>query len=68
MTVGPIVLGAGLVLLAGIEPGDSYLESILPGVVVFGVGMTIFVAPLTTAVLGALPTSAPGSPRPSTTP
>jgi EmrB/QacA subfamily drug resistance transporter len=55
MTVGPIVLGVGLVLLAGIEPGDSYLTSILPGVVVFGVGMTIFVAPLTTAVLGALP-------------
>lgn len=55
MTVGPIVLGAGLVLLAGVHPGDSYLVSILPGVVVFGAGMTIFVAPLTTAVLGALP-------------
>ena len=55
MTVGPIVLAAGLVLLAGIEPGDSYVESILPGVVVFGIGMTIFVAPLTAAVLGALP-------------
>jgi MFS family permease len=55
MTVGPIVLGAGLVLLSGIDPGDSYLVSILPGVVVFGVGMTIFVAPLTTTVLGALP-------------
>jgi len=55
MTVGPIVLAAGLVLLAGIEPGDGYIESILPGVLVFGIGMTIFVAPLTTAVLGALP-------------
>ena len=55
MTVGPIVLGAGLVMLAGIEPGDDYLQSILPGVIVFGIGMTIFVAPLTTAVLGALP-------------
>jgi EmrB/QacA subfamily drug resistance transporter len=55
MTVGPIVLGAGLVLLSGVEPGDSYVSSILPGVLVFGVGMTIFVAPLTTAVLGALP-------------
>jgi EmrB/QacA subfamily drug resistance transporter len=55
MTVGPIVLGAGLVLLSGIDPGDSYLASILPGVVVFGIGMTIFVAPLTTTVLGALP-------------
>jgi MFS family permease len=55
MTVGPIVLGVGMVMLAGIEPGDDYVPSILPGVIVFGVGMTIFVAPLTTAVLGALP-------------
>ncbi|MQA73781.1 MAG: DHA2 family efflux MFS transporter permease subunit [Solirubrobacterales bacterium] len=55
MTVGPLVLGAGLILLSGIERGDAYLESILPGVIVFGIGMTIFVAPLTTAVLAALP-------------
>ena len=55
MTVGPLVLGAGLILLSGIGPGDRYLESILPGVVLFGVGMTIFVAPLTTTVLAALP-------------
>jgi EmrB/QacA subfamily drug resistance transporter len=55
MTVGPIILAVGMVMLAGIDQGDSYLPSILPGVVVFGIGMTIFVAPLTTAVLGALP-------------
>jgi MFS family permease len=55
MTVGPLFLAVGLILLAGIERGDAYLESVLPGVVVFGIGMTIFVAPLTTAVLGALP-------------
>lgn len=55
MTVGPVVLAAGLVLLAGVERGDQYLTAVLPGVVVFGIGMTIFVAPLTTAVLGALP-------------
>jgi len=55
MTVGPVVLAAGMVLLAGIESGDDYLQAILPGVIVFGVGMTIFVAPLTAAVLGALP-------------
>jgi EmrB/QacA subfamily drug resistance transporter len=54
MTVGPLVLGIGLVLLSGIDKGDDYLTSILPGVVVFGVGMTIFVAPLTSTVLGAL--------------
>ncbi|HET6831982.1 MAG TPA: MFS transporter [Solirubrobacterales bacterium] len=55
MTVGPLVLGVGMVLLSGIDRGDAYVQSILPGVVVFGVGMTIFVAPLTAAVLGALP-------------
>ena len=68
MTVGPVVLGAGFVLLSGVERGDDYVSAILPGVIVFGFGMTIFVAPLTAAVLGALPTRRPGSPRPSTTP
>lgn len=61
MTVGPIILGVGLLLLSGIESGDAYLDSILPGVVVFGIGMTIFVAPLTTAVLGALPDERAGT-------
>lgn len=61
MTVGPIVLGVGLLLLSGIESGDAYLGSILPGVVVFGIGMTIFVAPLTTTVLGALPDERAGT-------
>jgi MFS family permease len=61
MTIGPVVLGVGLLLLSGIESGDTYLGSILPGVVVFGIGMTIFVAPLTTTVLGALPDERAGT-------
>lgn len=60
MTVGPIVMGAGLVLVSGLERGDSYVADVLPGVVVFGIGMTIMVAPLTTAVLAALPTGQAG--------
>lgn len=55
MTVGPIVMGGGVALMHGLGEGDSYLTDVLPGVVVFGIGMTIFVAPLTTAVLAALP-------------
>ena len=55
MTVGPLVLAAGTAMLSGVGRGDGYLASVLPGVVVFGVGMTIFVAPLTAAVLAALP-------------
>jgi EmrB/QacA subfamily drug resistance transporter len=60
MTVGPLVLAAGLAMLSGVEQGDDYLVAILPGVTVFGIGMTIFVAPLTAAVLGALPDSQAG--------
>ena len=60
MTVGPIVLGVGLVMLSGVGSGDDYLTAVLPGVVVFGVGMTIFVAPLTTTVLGAVPAQRAG--------
>ena len=55
MAVGPLVLAAGTIMLSSVDVGDSYLESVLPGVVVFGIGMTIFVAPLTAAVLAALP-------------
>ena len=55
MTIGPLLLGVGVFMLSGVGEGDGYAEAVLPGVVVFGIGMTIFVAPLTTAVLGALP-------------
>lgn len=55
MTVGPIVAAVGLAMLSGVEPGASYTRSILPGVIVFGTGLGITVAPLTAAALSALP-------------
>ncbi|HEX3605259.1 MAG TPA: MFS transporter [Candidatus Dormibacteraeota bacterium] len=54
MTVGPLVLGLGLILLAGIGGHADYLRDVLPGVVVVGLGISITVAPLTAAVLGAV--------------
>jgi hypothetical protein len=54
MTVGPVVAAVGLLLLAGVRPGDGYLTSILPGVAVFGAGLTLIVAPLTAAVMAAV--------------
>jgi EmrB/QacA subfamily drug resistance transporter len=54
MTVGPLVVAAGLVLLAGIEPGTTYFTGILPGLVVFGLGLSLTVAPLTAAVMGSV--------------
>jgi hypothetical protein len=41
-------------LLAGSRSGDSYLGSILPGILVFGAGLTLTVAPLTAAVMAAV--------------
>jgi EmrB/QacA subfamily drug resistance transporter len=54
MTAGPLIAAGGLLLLAGARPHDSYLTAILPGVVVFGAGLTLTVAPLTAAVMAAV--------------
>ena len=53
LTVGPLVIAVGLMLLTRIEPGDSYLGGVLPCVIVFGLGLTLVVAPVTATVLAA---------------
>jgi EmrB/QacA subfamily drug resistance transporter len=53
LTVGPLVIAAGLALMTRIDPGDSYIESVFPAVVVFGFGLTMVVAPVTATVLAA---------------
>jgi EmrB/QacA subfamily drug resistance transporter len=54
MTIGPVVVAAGLFLAAGLGPGDTYVTGILPAVVVIGLGLSLTVAPLTAAVLVAV--------------
>ncbi|MFY1596962.1 MFS transporter [Micromonospora sp. WMMD737] len=54
LTVGPVVAAAGLVLLRGVGPDASYWRDVLPGVVLFGIGLTLVVAPLTASVLAAV--------------
>jgi len=54
MTVGPIVAGIGLLLLLRIDPDAAYLSEVLPGVVVFSVGLAATVAPLTATVLDSV--------------
>ena len=56
LTVGPLVIAVGLLMLVGLSPGDEYLTAILPGVVVFGLGLTLVVAPVTATVLAAADT------------
>ncbi|WP_280373237.1 MFS transporter [Nocardia abscessus] len=60
MTAGPLLAAAGLVLLLRIGPETTYLTDVLPGVLVFGLGLAVLVAPLTGAVLGAVPASEAG--------
>jgi MFS family permease len=55
ITVGPIVAGVGLVLLTRIGADASYVADVLPGVLVFALGMSLTVAPLTSTVLAAAP-------------
>ena len=55
MTVGPIVAGAGLAMLWRVQPGQPYVTTFLPAIVVFSLGLVTTVAPLTAAVLAAAP-------------
>src|SRR5262249_51389889 len=51
MGAGPIVAAAGLLLLLGVGKHVSYFTELLPGVLVFSLGLAITVAPLTATVL-----------------
>ncbi len=55
MSAGPILAAAGLLLFARAGASPSYATVILPGVLVFGLGLATTVAPLTATVLGSVP-------------
>jgi EmrB/QacA subfamily drug resistance transporter len=54
MTIGPIIVGVGTALLARVEPGTTYVATVLPAMALFGIGLGITVAPLTSTALGAV--------------
>jgi EmrB/QacA subfamily drug resistance transporter len=61
MSFGPLVAACGLVLLAVlVSPHTNYLTDILPAATIFGLGLAMFVAPLTATVLDAVPASHAG--------
>jgi EmrB/QacA subfamily drug resistance transporter len=53
MTVGPVVAAVGLALLVRVTAGTTYVGAVLPAVIVFGLGLSFTVAPLTATVLAA---------------
>jgi EmrB/QacA subfamily drug resistance transporter len=53
MTGGLLVAAAGLALLTRIGPHTSYVTDVLPPVLLFGIGLSMTVAPLTATVLAS---------------
>ncbi len=54
MTLGPLAAAAGFAWLSFANTTAAYLTQLLPGVLLFGLGLSITVAPLTAAVLGSI--------------
>ena len=54
MGLGPLVCSAGLLLWLSLDERGTYLTQVLPGAVVFGLGLAMTVAPLTATVLGSV--------------
>jgi EmrB/QacA subfamily drug resistance transporter len=55
MTAGPVVVGAGLLLLTRATYAGNYAVQVLPAVILFGLGLAITVAPLTATAMSAAP-------------
>jgi len=56
MTLGPIVGAIGFLYMLRVGASINYWTDILPGVIIFGIGLSMTVAPLTSAVLGSIDT------------
>jgi len=55
LIVGPLITAAGFVFFALVGLGGSYWLAVLPPMLIMGLGMAVSVAPLTTAVMSAVP-------------
>lgn len=60
LVAGPLVAAAGVLLMLRVRPGAAYVTDVLPAVVVLGLGMSLFVAPLTATVLASVDASRAG--------
>ena len=53
LSVGPAIVALGMLMMTQIDGSSSYLTGVLPAVVVFGIGLTLVVSPITATVLAA---------------
>ncbi|HEY6747970.1 MAG TPA: DHA2 family efflux MFS transporter permease subunit [Mycobacteriales bacterium] len=54
MTIGILIVAAGFGWLSAARPGQPYAQAILPGALLWGLGIGLTVAPLTAGVLAAV--------------
>ncbi|HEY0629122.1 MAG TPA: MFS transporter [Sphingomicrobium sp.] len=54
LTVGPVVVGAGLLLATRISESQAYWTHAFPAILVISIGMALAVAPLTSTILAAV--------------
>ena len=60
MTLGPIISALGMLWMLTVQLPLEYWTQLLPGVVIFGLGLSITVAPLTSAILSSITSSQAG--------
>ncbi len=54
MALGPLIAAAGYLLMTRVEVPFDFWTQLLPGLVVFGLGLSMTVSPLTAAILAAV--------------
>jgi len=52
MSIGPVIAGCGFLYMTRTEVDVNYWTQLFPGVLIFALGLSITVAPLTSAILG----------------
>lgn len=61
MTIGTATMALGLWLLVGVDLDARFVHDILPGLVIFGLGLAAMVTPLTATALAAAPDDLAGT-------
>lgn len=60
MTVGPLIVAAGVALLGRVDASGNYLTEVLPAGILFGLGLATTVAPLTATAMSSAPSRRAG--------
>ena len=60
MAAGPIIAGLGVLYMLTVTVPTNYWTQLLPGIILFGLGLSITVAPLTSAILGSIKSAQAG--------